>query len=126
MENGKKFKRKNFTQAADLIHVMLQKSNNPLSHQFLRWKLWTQWEQVAGPSIAKNTSPVGYDKGVLYVWVKSAAWMQEMTFLQKPLKDKINIFAGKKWIHMVKFTLDRKSVPNLQEIDEGTRNFLSK
>jgi len=70
--------------------------------------------------------PVAYDRGVLYVWVKSSPAMQQMTYFASMMREKINKFVGRAWIKSIRFTLDRKSVPLPEENDEGLRDFLAK
>lgn len=111
--------------AASVLQTLMQSGKSPLAEQFIRWKLWNSWEEVVGAEMAKNSLPVGYLKGTLYIWVNSSARMQEMTFLVRPLLKKVNEFGGKNWVRNIRFTLDRKSVPQPQESEEGLREFLS-
>ena len=111
---------------ASVLQSLLQNSKSPLSEQFIRWRLWQKWDEVVGEEIAKHSMPVSYLDGTLYVWVKSAPRMQEMTFLVREIRKKINDFAGKYWVNSIRFTLDRKSCPLPQESAEGLRQFLDK
>ncbi len=121
----KKSKRDSYLDsAAAVLQGLLKNQNNALSDSFLRWRLWNSWSEVVGPEIAKNALPVGYLKGTLYVWSQSAVRIQEMTFIVRPLLEKINTFAGKKWVRSIRFTQDRKSVPQPAEVDESIRNFV--
>lgn len=125
--SDEKRKSSQLSPAAQVLQTLLQSSKSPLSEQFIRWRLWNSWEDVVGPEIAKHTLPVSYLNGTLYVWVKSAARMQELTFLVRPILKKVNDFAGKKWIRSIRFTLDRKSVPRLEhDTAQEMRQFLSK
>lgn len=126
MDKKRKSRSSGFNQAADLIHKLLKRDKTPLSQQFLRWKLWNQWEEVVGPSIGKNTEPVGYFKGTLYIWVKSSTWLQEMSFMEHAMIAKVNKFLDKNWCVRIRFTLDRKSVPKYAETAKEMRDFLSK
>ena len=45
-----------------------------------------------GEEISTHTDPVAYDKGTLYVWVDHPVRMQEMIFMTKELKKKINSY----------------------------------
>ena len=126
MSKEKEKRSRGFNQAADLIHNLFKKDNTALSQQFLRWKLWSHWQEVVGENIGKNTDPVGYYRRTLYVWVKSSTWLQEMTFMEKVMVDKVNRYLGKKWVTRIRFTMDRKSVPKYAESEEGMRDFLSK
>lgn len=124
-----KFKKKRFSKlntTSEVLQSLLQKGNNPLSNQFKRWKLWQNWGEVVGPTIAQHTLPVAYDKRVLYIYVKSSAMMQEMTFMKGPLKDKINEYMGAKWVSRVSFTLDQHSVPTQDDANDQMKKFIKK
>lgn len=112
--------------AEEVLQSLLQNGKSPLADQFLRWKLWKDWEKVVGPSLGRQSQPVAYQKGMLYVWVKSSAWMQEMTYHVKTLKTRINEHVKKPWVREIRFTLDRRSVPNVEEVPEDLKEFLSK
>jgi hypothetical protein len=126
MGGDNKRSQKDLQAVGDLLQSLLQKSKSPLSDQFLRWKLWRSWPDVVGPQIAKSTLPVSFLQGELYVWVNHPARMQELTFCAGELLKKVNAFGGRRWIRRIRFTLDRKSVPSLEESDAGLREFLSK
>jgi predicted nucleic acid-binding Zn ribbon protein len=127
---SEKFKKKSqaahLSPVANVLQSLFQSSKSPLSQQFIRWRLWNEWENVVGCEIAQHSMPVGYLDGALYVWVKSAARMQEMQFVVRPLMQKINQFAGSAYVRSIRFTLDRKAVPMPQENAEDLRGFLSK
>lgn len=109
-----------------MLYSLLQGGRSPLADQFKRWKLWQNWEEVVGPSIAKHTLPVAYNKRVLYVWVKSSSMMQEFIFIRDAVKDKINSYVGGQWIVGVSFTLDKKSVPSQDEVGKDFKSFIKK
>lgn len=77
----------------------------------MRWKLWAKWEEVVGPTIAKNAEPVGFQRGVLFVWVRNSTWMQQMIFMKDPIRDTINQKFENNFVKYIKFTLDRREVP---------------
>lgn len=79
--------------------------------QFIRWKLWKKWSEYVGPTMAQGCEPVGYYRGKLYVWVKSAAWMQQLVFMREPMKDAINKKLQQQYVREIHLTMDRKSVP---------------
>ncbi|MBT4763321.1 MAG: DUF721 domain-containing protein [Bdellovibrionaceae bacterium] len=110
----------------DVLQEFLLQGKSPLSHGFKRWKLWRNWEEVVGKTIAKNTTPVDYNKGTLFVWVKHPAIMQNLIFLREEVMEKINAHIGQKWVLRISFTLDRKSVPDISEATEGFKQFVSK
>lgn len=114
------------TASADVLQALLQNRKGPLTEQFVRWRVWNAWPEVVGAEIAKNTLPVGYLKGTLYIWVKSGPRMQELLFLLDSLRDRINKFAGAHWVKSIRLTLDRKSVPQLEDAGEKMREFVAK
>lgn len=122
----KKRSQKGLEAVGDLLQSLLQNSKSPLSDQFLRWKLWRSWPEVVGEQIAKHSLPVSFLQGELYIWVDHGARLQEMTFCAGAILKKINAFGGRRWVRRVRFTLDRKSVPSLEESGEDLREFLSK
>lgn len=97
--------------AASVLHKLLEESQTPLSHQFKRWKVWSQWPSIVGEDVAPSCMPVGYLRGTLYLWVESSAHMQELSFLVDPIKAAVNKHMGSRWVNKLTLTLDRKSVP---------------
>ncbi len=111
--------------ASDVLQSLFQEGKSPLASEFSRWQLWRKWPEVVGPTIAAQTDPVGFHDGVLLIWVKNSVWMNQMTFMVKPLKEKVNAFLGSNKVQMIRFTTDRKSVPRLEEAEAGLLDFLS-
>ncbi len=125
-QDGQPFRKSDLKQAGDVLMSLLKSKDSGLSEQFLRWRLWNSWADVAGKEIAEHSMPVGYVNGTLYVWVKSSARLQEMTFVIKTLLKKVNTYAGRNWVKSIRFTLDRKAVPQQQENVQGLQELLSK
>lgn len=126
MADDDKKRQSQLTASADVLQALLQNRKSPLTEQFVRWRVWNAWPEVVGAEIAKNTLPVGYLKGTLYIWVKSGPRMQELLFLLDSLRDRINKFAGAHWVKSIRLTLDRKSVPQLEDAGEKMRDFVAK
>lgn len=114
------------TPVGHVLQSLFQNSKSELSDQFLRWKIWSFWPQIVGPTLARCSQPVGYQKGRLYIWVDHSARMQELSFMVVDIRDKINQAVGKKWVRSIKFTLDRREVPKSEEGQAGLRTALSK
>lgn len=100
-----------FKTSSSVLMSLFESGKSPLSEQFLRWKLWMKWKDVVGDSIAQNSEPVGLQHGVLYIWVKSSVWMQQMFFLKTQIKNSINQKFKKGYVRDIRFTLDRRAVP---------------
>ncbi len=122
---SKKKRRGYLSSSSEILQSVLQEKSSPISTQFTRWKLWHCWENVVGKDMAQYTTPVGYLRGRLYIWVRHPTHMQNLIFMVGPIRDKINQFIGRKWVQSIRFTLDRRSVPEQAEMSEEFRKFLS-
>lgn len=111
---------------SNVLQSLLANGKSPLSEQFIRWKLWRNWPEIVGPTLAKNCQPVGFRKGRLYVWVNSSTRLQEMRFMIGHIKDKINKHLEREWVKYIQLTLDKKSVPDLEESSESFKEFIDK
>lgn len=94
-----------------VLQALFQNGKSPLSGPFLRWKLWKKWSEFVGPTMSGVSEPVALRNGVLSVWVKNAAWMQQMVFLKSQMRQTINQKLGEDLIREIHLTMDRKAVP---------------
>lgn len=109
--NSDNFKRKKLSAGSEVLQSLFENGKSPLSVQFIRWKLWKKWPEYVGETIAQASEPVGYLRGVLYVWVKHSAWMQQLVFMREHMKDSINKKLNQQYVYEIRLTMDRKSVP---------------
>jgi predicted nucleic acid-binding Zn ribbon protein len=123
MESNKKPKGK-LSVGSEVLQRLFENGKSPLSEQFMRWKLWAKWEEVVGPTIAKNAEPVGFQRGTLYVWVRNSTWMQQMIFMKDPMRETINKKFENNFVKYIKFTLDRRDVPASDQ--QGFREMIHK
>jgi predicted nucleic acid-binding Zn ribbon protein len=57
--------------------------------------LWAHWDAVVGPTLARHARPERLRRGVLVVAVDSPGWMQELQFLKRDLRDRLNARLGR-------------------------------
>ena len=108
--------RKDYLQtSAEVLQALFENGKSPLSGPFVRWKIWRQWPELVGPSISAVSEPVAFRDGVLTVWVKNAAWMQQLVFAREQMKNTLNDKLGQGLIRSVHLTMDRKGVPSDSE-----------
>jgi len=69
------------------------------------YRLWQQWEDMVGPTIAENTRPEAIKGKLLLVNVSSAPWMQQLQFLKPELIEKLNETLGKKVVGDIRFKI---------------------
>src|SRR5262245_23343158 len=67
----------------------------PLTTPLADYELWTHWDAVVGPTLARHAQPVRLRRGVLSVEVDGAGWMQELQFLKQELRDRLNARLGR-------------------------------
>lgn len=85
-----------------------------------------KWREVVGDSIADACEPVGYSRGCLFVWVKNSTWMQQMTFMREDIRATINRKMGSDFVQTLRFTLDRREVPQEALDQEEIKKTISK
>ena len=104
-------KKGNLSLGSEVLQALFENGKSELSVQFIRWKLWKKWTEYVGPTMGQASEPVGYHRGVLYVWVKNSAWMQQLVFMREPMKEAINQKLQKNYVYEIRLTMDRKAVP---------------
>lgn len=117
--SSKKRKKGQLLAASDVLQALLQNSKSELSDGFTRWKLEQQWHDIVGSTISEQTMPVAFERGILHIWVRHSAWMQQLWFLQDAIKEKVNAHLGKTWVHQVRFTLSRRAATTAPEDSRG-------
>lgn len=97
--------------AVDVLEALLEKNKSPLAADFKRYRLKLEWLSVAGEGIAEKCSPVAYSHGILYIWVTSAVWLNQLFFIRTELLRKVNMYNGAGWAKEIRFTQDKKDLP---------------
>lgn len=115
-----------FSLGSEVLQKLFEGGKSPLSEQFLRWKLWARWSEFVGPTVAQNTEPVGLYRGVLYLWVRSSSWMQQLTFMKDHIQTTLNKKLGRPLIKNIRFTLDRREVPLAAQAQNEFKSVIEK
>lgn len=87
--------------ALDVLQSLFENSKSPLAGGFQRWKLESQWLEIVGPTLAKHSRPVQYDKGLLIIEVTNSVWLNEIRFLLEEIKLKVNQHQGYTWVDKI-------------------------
>lgn len=111
-------KNKNFSTPIEVLQGLLGESKGALGVDFQRFKLKTEWVEIVGETIASKCSPVRVQNKILYVWVVSSSWMNQLFYVRREMIKKINQVMGPGWIKDLRFTLDHKSVASDQAAPE--------
>lgn len=59
------------------------------------YAVWSDWDRIVGPLLAKHAQPMRLRRGVLAVSVDSGEWMHELHFLKHDIKDRLNARLGR-------------------------------
>jgi predicted nucleic acid-binding Zn ribbon protein len=67
-----------------------------------------EWPRLVGPEIAAVTQPLSISEdGTLFVAVRSHAWMNELTMMERDLLESINRATGEHPVHKLRWSLMR-------------------
>ena len=113
-----------FKSGSEVLQSLFEDGKSPLSEQFIRWKIWAQWPDYVGASLAKECEPVGYFQGTLLLWVVSSSSMHNLNFLKEQIQNQINHKIGREFVKKIRLTLDRKEVPTDHKQQENLRDFV--
>jgi len=64
-----------------------------------------RWDEVVGPKISEAAQAVGVAQGVLFVEVRSSAWITELNFMRRELIARLNAGRTKGRIERIVFRL---------------------
>jgi len=81
------------------------------------YRIWQAWDEVVGPTIARNAQPQKLSANRLVIAVRNAGWMQELTMLRRDLCDRLNAWMGReviKEIFLVVGKIDSEDRPRLR------------
>ncbi len=91
------------TPLRDIVSALLNDST--LSFNPGDARIWQVWDEVVGPPIARNASPLWIRKGTLRVKVSDPIWLQELTLAGEVIRDKLNGKLGRKAVEKIEFRL---------------------
>jgi hypothetical protein len=71
---------------------VLQKSLQrlELSTRLDEYGVWPIWNDVVGPTIARNAQPEKIRNGTLFIKVTSPVWMQQLQYMKEMIAERLN------------------------------------
>jgi hypothetical protein len=72
----------------DVLHKSLQRLE--LSARLDEYGVWPIWNDVVGPTIARNAQPEKIRKGTLFIKVTSPVWMQQLQYMKEMIAERLN------------------------------------
>ena len=83
-------------------------AGSPLGARIARAEVLGHWEQAVGPQIAAVTLARAIaENGTLTVSVRTSAWMQELSMMERSLIAKVNKSAGSEVVKKIRWELHR-------------------
>ena len=67
--------------------------------------IWKVWEEVVGSAISESTQPSRIKSGRLRVTVSDPIWLQELEFMERDVRKKLNTRLGRKAVEKIEFRL---------------------
>ena len=100
---NKRKKRKGYRAANLPLQQLLGRYS--IKREIKEHRLLSHWKSIVGERIANNTFPDGFEKGTLWVRVKSSAWMHELSFMKSGMITKANEILGEKKVTDIRLHL---------------------
>ncbi|WP_028320190.1 DUF721 domain-containing protein [Desulfatiglans anilini] len=87
----------------DILAEILESRSSPLGQGL--YPILRIWEQVMGKAIAEHARPVYFKDAVLKVSVTDPVWMQELTYREPEIKEKLDLALGRNVVRKVVFRM---------------------
>lgn len=78
-----------------------------LSSRLNEYGVWPIWNEVVGPTVARNAQPEKIRNGTLFVKVTSAVWMQQLQYMKDIILEKLNQRLGTEAVKKIFFVVGR-------------------
>lgn len=79
-------------------------------------RIMTGWEKILGPPVSRVTFPRDLKAKTLFVDVENSVWLQQLSFMDSMIMEKINAFIGSKVVNKIRFGVG--ALPE-RSVDEG-------
>ncbi|HWP22900.1 MAG TPA: DUF721 domain-containing protein [Candidatus Binatia bacterium] len=73
--------------------------------------VWPIWNDIVGPTIARNAQPEKIRGGTLFVKVSSPVWMQQLQFMKEMIAERLNHRLEREVVKNIFFMVGRIDVP---------------
>ena len=87
----------------DVISSLLGDTALPFNPDDAR--IWKVWEEVVGGPVAKHTRPLWIKEGKLRVSVTDPIWLQELGYVERTIRKKLNDKLGRTAVKKIEFRI---------------------
>ena len=102
-EHSMSKKEESLTPLKDVIAALLGGTSLPFNPDDAR--IWTFWEEVVGSPVAKQARPLWIKEGKLRVGVTDPIWLQELGYVEKTIREKLNGKLGRPAVKRIEFRI---------------------
>jgi predicted nucleic acid-binding Zn ribbon protein len=99
-------KKDSLTPLRDILSALLSDSKLPFNPDDAT--IWKIWDEVVGPGIARNAQPLWIKDRRLRVKVSDPIWLQELSYLEASLREKLNARLGRQAVERIEFRLSSR------------------
>lgn len=96
-------KKPTLTPLKDIIADLLKDAALPFNPE--DGLVWRVWDEVAGEAVSRNAQPLWVKNRRLRVKVSDPIWLQELSFMEETLRNKLNERLGRKAVEKIEFRL---------------------
>jgi predicted nucleic acid-binding Zn ribbon protein len=97
--------KKDLTSLKDIISGLLTDGTLPFNPDDV--DIWKVWEEVVGEAISESARPSRIKGRRLKVTVSDPIWLQELTFLESDIREKLNGRLGRTAVEKIDFKVGR-------------------
>ncbi len=94
------------TPLGDILSALLADAKLPFNPQDAT--IWRIWDEVAGTAIARNARPLWIKDRRLRVKVSDPIWLQELSYLEAGIRQKLNAALGRQAVDKIEFRLNSR------------------
>jgi predicted nucleic acid-binding Zn ribbon protein len=94
------------TPLKDILSALLTDSKLPFNPEDAT--IWKVWDEVVGPGIARNAQPLWIKDRRLRVKVSDPIWLQELSYLEASVRQKLNARLGRQAVEKIEFRLNSR------------------
>lgn len=91
------------TRVGSVLQGILEKHG--VDKQIERIGVLELWPEIVGPQLAEVTRAKGVDEAVLFVEVRSSAWLSELSMMKEEFLERVNARLGDVEIERIVFVL---------------------
>jgi predicted nucleic acid-binding Zn ribbon protein len=94
------------TPLKDILSALLTDSKLPFNPRDAT--IWKIWDEVVGPAISRNAQPLWIKDRRLRVKVSDPIWLQELSYLERSVREKLNARLGRQAVEKIEFRLSSR------------------